>query len=186
MASGGVLGRELDLLVEQLRARSLERPVHGVRPEALLASGQPNLRLDGVPTPLEAGAFVGRVDLVKTGFIGLRLRELHVAVDVGENQVANLRRKVWMGHQIHERGGEVEAPGCPQPPRRVLLERARVRSQHTGQLLSLAGLAYVKPEREGRKVGPGDPVTRRAGEAARVGQPGHRQQFVKKTAVELL
>ena len=128
MASGGVLGHELDLLVEQLRAHSLERPVHGVRPEALLTSSQPNLCLDRAPTPLEAGAFVGRVDLVKTDLIGLRLRELHIAVDVGENQVANLRRRVRIVRQIHERGGEIEAPGCPRRPRRVLLEVAGVRS----------------------------------------------------------
>ena len=71
----------------------------------MLASGQPNLCLDCAPTPLEAGALVGRVDLVKMDLIGLRLRELHVAVDVGEKQIANLRRKVRMCHQIHERGG---------------------------------------------------------------------------------
>ena len=63
--SGGVLCCELDLLIEQLRAHAVKRPVHGVRPEALLTSGQPNLRLNGAPTPLEAGALVGRVDLVK-------------------------------------------------------------------------------------------------------------------------
>ena len=73
-ASGGVLGRELDLLIEQLRVHPLERPVHGVRPEALFSSGQTNLRLDCAPTPLEAGALVGRAELVKVDLIGLRLR----------------------------------------------------------------------------------------------------------------
>ena len=83
-------GRELQFLIEELVLHTLQGPVDLRGGVALSRSGgQADLRLEGTPASVKAGALVEGVHLMETELIRLRVDQLDVGVDVRQEEIPN-------------------------------------------------------------------------------------------------
>ena len=182
---GSRFGRELQFLIEELVLHALQGPVDLRGGVAFCrAGGQADLRLEGTPASVKAGALVEGVHLMETELIRLGVDQLDVGVDVWQEEIPNRRREARMGDQIHKRCRAIEEPGHRRRPTRVFLEETGVDAQSRSNRLSLARFLDVEPERETGGVGSGNPVVAGPGKEPWVREPRNLDRTVRETVVE--
>ena len=109
LGSGGLRG-QLQLLIEDLLADVLERLVNQRVLEAASYASKADVGLQSAPRPVERGALVLRVDLLKAKQRVETGRDRHLSVEVGEDGVPKLRQHVGMRRERQPGSGEVNEP----------------------------------------------------------------------------